>query len=245
MIKRIFILLFLLMITSYLVVAVTILNARPVGQRCNGVEVYIADSIDYGFITKKSITDHLKSKGLLPLGIDMNSINSKIIEKELAQLPLVDNVECYKTINHKIAIDINQRLPIMRVMSNNGERYYVDSKAKIMPIVKTPIHVPIVTGFVDRNMAKNQIFKLAQYINNNPFWRSQVEQINITPTKEVEIVPMVGDHIIFLGRAEEYADKFKRLKIFYEKALNVVGWNKYDRISLEFSNQIICTKKEL
>jgi len=23
-----------------------------------------------------------------------------------------------------------------------------------------------------------------------------------------------------------------------------VGWNKYSRISLEFSNQIICTKKE-
>ena len=209
------------------------------------MEVYIGDSIDYGFVTKKSITDHLKSKGLLPIGEEMNSINTKIIEKELSHLPLIDNVECYKTSNQKIAIDINQRFPLLRVMSNNGESYYVDFKAKIMPLVKHPIYVPIVTGSIDKNMAKNQIFKLGQFINNNPFWRSQIEQINITPTKEVEIVPMVGDHIIFLGRAEEYDDKFKRLKIFYEKALNVVGWNKYDRISLEFSNQIICTKKEL
>ena len=114
-----------------------------------------------------------------------------------------------------------------------------------MPLVKTPIYVPVVTGYIDRKMAKNEIFKLGQFINNNPFWRSQIEQFNITQTKEVEIVPLVGDHIIFLGKAEEYEDKFKRLKIFYEKALNIVGWNKYDRISLEFSNQIICTKKEL
>lgn len=245
MIKRIFILLFLLMITSYLVVAVTMLNARPIGQRCDSVGVFIADSIDYGFITKKGITDHLNSKGLMPVGKDMNSINTKIMEKELNRLPLVDNVECYKTSNQKIAIVINQRVPILRVMGNNGECYYIDCKAKIMPLVKTPIYVPVVTGYIDRKMAKNEIFKLGQFINNNPFWRSQIEQINITPTKEVEIVPMVGDHIIFLGKAEEYEDKFNRLKIFYEKALNIVGWNKYDRISLEFSNQIICTKKEL
>src|SRR5574344_42439 len=125
MIKRIFILLFLLMITSYLVVAVTMLNARPIGQRCDSVGVFIADSIDYGFITKKGITDHLNSKGRMPVGKDMNSINTKIMEKELNRLPLVDNVECYKTSNQKIAIVINQRVPILRVMGNNGECYYI------------------------------------------------------------------------------------------------------------------------
>ena len=39
-------------------------------------------------------------------------------------------------------------------------------------------------------------------------------------------------------------EKFERLKTFYEKGLNQIGWNKYSRISLEFNNQIICTKKE-
>ena len=52
------------------------------------------------------------------------------------------------------------------------------------------------------------------------------------------------EHIIFLGKPGDYEEKFERLKIFYKKGLNQVGWNKYSRISLEFSNQIICTKKE-
>ena len=43
---------------------------------------------------------------------------------------------------------------------------------------------------------------------------------------------------------DHFEDKLDRLKTFYGKALNEVGWNKYSRISLEFSNQIICTKHQ-
>jgi cell division protein FtsQ len=54
----------------------------------------------------------------------------------------------------------------------------------------------------------------------------------------------VGEHIIFLGKPGNYDSKFERLETFYKKGLNQIGWNKYSRISLEFENQIICTKKE-
>ena len=64
------------------------------------------------------------------------------------------------------------------------------------------------------------------------------------PGKEIELVPRVGDHIVYLGKLEHFEDKLDRLKTFYGKALNEVGWNKYSRISLEFSNQIICTKHQ-
>ena len=58
------------------------------------------------------------------------------------------------------------------------------------------------------------------------------------------MVPRVGEHIVFLGKIDNFEEKLAKLKLFYEKALNQVGWNKYSRISLEFNNQIICTKKE-
>ena len=70
------------------------------------------------------------------------------------------------------------------------------------------------------------------------------EGFNVLPGKEIELVPRVGNHIIYLGKLEHFEDKLKRLKTFYEKGLNQVGWNKYSRISLEFGNQIICTKKK-
>ena len=47
-----------------------------------------------------------------------------------------------------------------------------------------------------------------------------------------------------LGKLDNFENKLARLKEFYKKGLNQVGWNKYSRINLEFSNQIICTKRE-
>ena len=129
-------------------------------------------------------------------------------------------------------------------MANNGENYYIDSKGKVMPIPNSSAHVAVVTGNVSREFASKELYKFGVFLKDHPLWNAQIVQINVTPTKELELVPRVGDHVIFLGKPENYEEKFERLKMFYEKALNKVGWNKYDRVSLEFNNQIICTKKE-
>ena len=88
------------------------------------------------------------------------------------------------------------------------------------------------------------LYQFALFLQKNKFWDAQIEQINVLKGREVELVPRVGDHIVFLGKIDNYENKLERLKEFYRKGLNKVGWNKYDRISVEFGNQIICTKKD-
>lgn len=244
MIKRLFIFLFLLLITAYLVVAVTVFNTKPANQVCKGMELIIKDSIDHGFISKKEVINLLNNKKLSPIGKKMGSINTRQIEEVLSEHPLIENVECYHTPGRKIEIEVTQRLPLLRIMANNGENYYIDSKGKVMPIPNSSAHVAVVTGNVSREFASKELYKFGVFLKDHPLWNAQIVQINVTPTKELELVPRVGDHIIFLGKPENYEEKFERLKMFYEKALNKVGWNKYDRVSLEFNNQIICTKKE-
>jgi predicted dehydrogenase len=34
------------------------------------------------------------------------------------------------------------------------------------------------------------------------------------------------------------------LQEFYEKGLNKIGWNKYNRLNIEFDKQVICTKQD-
>ena len=244
MIKRIFILLFLLLITAYLVVAVTAFNAKPADRVCKGMELIIKDSIDHGFINRKEVLRLLNSKKLSPVGKKMGEINTRLLEEELGRHPLIENVECYRTPGCKIGIEVTQRLPILRVMASNGDNYYIDHKGKIMPIPNSSAHVAVVTGYADRDFATKELYKLGVFLQNHPLWNAQIEQINVIQTKELELVPRVGEHIIFLGKPGNYEEKFERLKTFYEKGLNQVGWNKYSRISLEFNNQIICTKKE-
>lgn len=90
----------------------------------------------------------------------------------------------------------------------------------------------------------------------NELWRNQIEQINVLPNRGIELVPRVGDHIIYLGnlpetsavekreqKIQEFVNKkMTRLENFYKYGLSQAGWNKYSYINLEFDNQIICKK---
>ena len=244
MLKKLFIFLFLILITVYLIVAATVLNGKPTEAVCPGMELVINDSIDYGFISKREILRLLNNKKLSPIGKKISEINVRELEEELKKHPLIGNAECYRTPCNRIGIEITQRVPILRVMAANGEQYYIDDKAHTMPVPNSAANVAIVTGHVDKAFATKELYEFGMFLQKNPLWKAQIQQINVTTAKELELVPQVGDHIIFLGKPNHYENKFERLKTFYKKGLNEIGWNKYSRISLEFDNQIICTKKE-
>ena len=182
---------------------------------------------------------------LYPIGKKMGRISTKSLERELSKHPLIDEAECYKTPSGKVCVEVTQRIPILRVMSANGENYYLDNKGTVMPPdAKCVAHRVIVTGNVEKSFAMKDLYKFGVFLHNNKFWDAQIEQIHVLPDRNIELVPRVGDHLVYLGKLDDFEDKLARLKEFYKKGLNKVGWNKYSRINLEFSNQIICTKRE-
>lgn len=244
MIRKILILFTLLLTSAYLIAALSVLNRKPQGAVCQWVECIIKDSIQSAFISSHEVENILKNKKLYPKGKKMDSIVCRTIETYLKKDSRIENVECYKSPMNCICIEIVQRLPILRIISSSGESYFVDSKGKIMPQVQSAAYLAVATGNIDKAMACKELYELGMFLQKDKFWNAQIQQINVTPEKELELVPRVGDHIVFLGKPDQFEKKLSRLKAFYEKALNKVGWNKYSRISLEFNNQVICTKKE-
>jgi cell division protein FtsQ len=95
----------------------------------------------------------------------------------------------------------------------------------------------------DKNFSICEIYELAKFIHNDPFWESQIEQIYRNDKGEYELIPRVGGHLILFGDYENYREKFRNLRAFYRKGLNNVGWNQYLKINLKYDNQIICTKR--
>ena len=245
MLKRILLSLVLLLVTAYLCIAVTVFNRKPANQVCRDMELIIKDTVYAGFVTKDEVAGILQKKGIYPVGKKMERIQTKTLERELDKHPLIDETECYKTPSGKLCVEVKQRIPILRIMSNNGENYYVDNKGTIMPPeAKCVARRTIVTGNVEKSFAMRDLYKFGVFLQNNKFWEAQIEQIHVLSDKDVELVPRVGDHIIYLGKLNGFERKLERMKAFYERGLNQVGWNKYSRISVEFSNQIICTKRE-
>ena len=227
----------------YLVLSITVLN-HPDEQYsvCNEVKIDIKEGEVQGFLNPDEIKAQLQHAKLYPLGDPMDQINSRLIEEALLQNPFVEKAQCYKTQSGSIHITLTQRLPVIHVKADNGDDYYVDTHGNVMPNTLLASNLVVVTGQVTKPYAKKVLTKVGNFLIRNTLWFHQVEQLNVLSDGSVEMVPRVGNHVIYLGKPVNLSQKLDRLEKFYRYGLSKAGWNKYSYINLEFDNQIICKK---
>lgn len=236
-------LLILLGLITYLGFAITKF-CKPYNQNiCKQLNIYILDSTKASFVSKKDIVNILTRNNINPVGERMRRINLTNIEELLRKQHFILDAECYKSTDDELNIEILQRLPIMRIISHNGENYYIDAQGNEIPNINYSADVIIVTGYVSKNYAKKHLLTLGKLLQTDVFWDSQIEQIYIEPNGEMKIIPRVGNHVVLLGKPHDIQNKLKKLKFFYNNVLSQVGWNKYTKIDMQFSNQIVCTKE--
>ncbi|HPB25013.1 MAG TPA: hypothetical protein PLB59_05600 [Bacteroidales bacterium] len=156
--------------------------------------------------------------------------------------------------------------PDVRLQNINdidGSPYYITADGGMMPLVpgKTA-RVVFVNGNI-RNLYNENIkldvdsayvaqdtlgffstmyslYDVAAYIEQDKFLKAQIQQIFVDEKGELILIPEVGKHIVIFGDGKQIPQKFKRLKIFYEKAAFVKGWS-YDTVNVKYNNQIICS----
>lgn len=247
-----------LLIGVYLVFAFTRFNKPDdKGARCTKVNINIQDEMTNGFLNAKEIKKRLEAKKIYPLEKPVADINTRTIEELLKATPFVKTAECYKTQDGMVNVYLTQRLPIVRIKSDNREDYYIDDHYQVMPNTNYTCDIIIATGHINKWYASRYISLLSKNLMANELWRNQIEQINVLPDKSVELVPRVGNHIIYIGMLPEsnilsqrekemeafVARKMDRLEKFYKYGLSQAGWNKYSYINIEYDNQIICTKQ--
>ena len=86
------------------------------------------------------------------------------------------------------------------------------------------------------------MFDFVTFLEDNTFWNAQIEQIFIRDDLKIELVPRVGEAIILLGTLDNYQSKLEKLRKLYVNGFNVVGWNKYKLIDLQYKDQVVCSK---
>jgi cell division protein FtsQ len=140
-----------------------------------------------------------------------------------------------------VNIRIQQRIPKFRVVGLGS--YYIDVDRKPMPVsLNYAAYVPVVSGKVTVSMVRGQIFDFVTFLEENPFWNAQIEQIFVRDDKKIELIPRVGDAIILLGTLDNYQSKLEKLHKLYLKGFNVIGWNRYKVIDLQYKGQVVCNK---
>lgn len=231
------------LLLGYIVVAVFLFGERKEDYVCHDLQIVVKDSLDKHFVNEEDVRLLLDRAHLDPVGKPMGEVNTDRIETELLKNEMVSTVEAYKTPSGIIKLEVYQKMPILRVISVRGN-YYVDNEGSTMPVSRRyAAHVPVVSGYVEKELAMTDLYKFALFLQKNEFWNNQIEQIFVHPDRKVELIPRVGNHRIMLGTFDRFEEKLDNLQLFYEQAIPKVGWEKYSMINLKYKNQIVCTKK--
>jgi cell division protein FtsQ len=163
----------------------------------------------------------------------------------------VREAQVYRDLAGNLNIKIKQNRPIARIVHDNSEEdVYIDDEGNILPLSErfTARVIPITRSLF--RPAQNKSFyqdslgqaylDLLKFVEKDAFWKAQLAEMQIDAKGKVIFMPQVGTQAIEFGKPEGVEQKFKKLLVFYKKVLPAMGWDRYKRVNLEFSDQIIC-----
>ncbi len=210
---------------------------------CTDVHVEVTDSLNSGFVSPEQIKAALLKKYPEVLGNAVEGINCEEIELFLKKHQAIKECEAFCTVNGVLNVFIGQRKPLLRVFSGY-DSYYIDEDGNKMPLFdQFSAQVLVLSGHVNLLDSLNEVVSFAHFVENDPFWSAQIEQIYVEKNGEYSLAPRVGDQIIYLGSLDRFQEKMRNLYALYTQGLDPREWNNYKEISLKFEGQIICTKR--
>ena len=232
------------LLCGYLLVAVVFVTPIAKSRKCNNLIVNVLDAKDSRFVSTQDVVTLLERNSKHYKGLSFEKIDLQAIEKIVKKHPMVNFVSCYQTPSGELRVDIKQRKPVFQVVTDNGSFYMDENRHRMPTSVKHAVYVPIVTGYINKEFIGNELFDFIVSLQDDDFWSNQITQIYVYPNLEVELIPRVGSHIIYLGSLCHAKQKLAKLLTFYQKGLPRVGWNRYSYIDLRYRDQVVCVKRQ-
>jgi cell division protein FtsQ len=221
-------------------------------ELCRDYTISIKGSQNIFFVTEKDVQQLLATAthGAIK-GQSLSSFNLHGLEELLDRNVWIKDAELYFDNQDMLHINITEREPIARIFTTAGNSFYIDNVIKQMPLSdKLSARVPVFTGFPDGkvltnndSLLLNDVKTMAAFIFNDPFWMAQVSEIDITPERNFEMIPVVGNHVVKLGNGENIGKKFHRLFVFYKEVLSKTGFAKYKVIDVQYAGQVIASEQ--
>jgi cell division protein FtsQ len=177
-------------------------------------------------------------------------MNLKEVERKLRAYSFIADCQVARDLQGNLVVDVKQRKPLARAAAHKGGGFYMASNGGKMPLsAKFTARVPILTGagadslYLDEKLTMRfgqPMFKFLTFMDDDPFWKAQIAQVEMDKYGNVSLYPQVGNQVIEMGMLTDFEAKLKKLKLFYEKIVPVKGWDAYKKVKLDYDNQIVC-----
>lgn len=242
----------IILISGTVVLLVAAISKKN-NERCVGLEINISGVQNNFFIDKTDVISILeKANGGKLERRKLHTVNLSLMETELKKSKWIKNAELFFDNNNVLQVRVTEREPIARIFTTSGLSFYIDSSLARLPLSdKFSARLPVFTDFPtdvivlskkDSGVLKG-IKMLSEFINLNPFWMAQIDQVDIASDRTFDLIPKLGNQVIYFGDAENYQEKFGNLLCFYKQVLSKVGWARYSSLSVQFKGQVVGVRK--
>lgn len=220
-------------------------------KNCSAIDIKINGAYDHVFVDKDDVMKVLLKNGAVK-GKEANEVPLRNIEDELEKNAWIKKAELFFDNKQVLHADIEESEPIARIFAKNGSSFYIDSSGMKLPLSdELSARVPMFTSFPSDkkklskpdSLVMEDVKHIAQYIRQDSFLMAQVAQIDITPQRTYEIIPVLGDQLIKIGNADDLDEKFEKLKSFYKQVWARAGFEKYEVIDVQYKNQVVAVKR--
>lgn len=227
-------------------------NKKETGHVCKQVLIGIKGSGEKFYIEESDIKKQLEQtvQGSL-VNKPLSKISLASLENDLEKDQWIRDAELYFDREDVLHISVEEREPIARIFTTNGSSFYIDSSGHQMPLIdKVTARVPVITGYINvkRLSARDSallsdVKAIAKFVYADAFWNAQIGQVDITADRKFELIPVIGDHVIRIGTAENIEEKLSRLLLFYKQVMSKTGFNKYSVVDVQYDGQVIGVNK--
>ena len=243
-----------LSVGAYMTFAYRLEKAGRSQEVCHQVEVKILDKDKNRLVSEEEILSILRNEFGELTGRERSSLNLDQMETTLNRRSAIRKSEIYCKANGDVQVEVTQLSPILRINGKNGD-FFADENGYLFPYAKdVSSFVPVLSGHLDFNLKKDYrglysgkdsarisgLLHIARRINENPFWRAQIQQLYVDRNQDLILIPRIGNQTIVFGDFENIDGKFDKMNAFYKAIVPNEGWNKYSTVNVKYRNQIIC-----
>ena len=223
-------------------------------RQCEDIDIRMDEVDGHRFLNRNDVLRTLTNEGADPLlGDSYANMDLKVLEKRLNQNGLIKSCQLFRDLSGVLIVDIKQQRPLARLVPDGNKDqsafagYYLTEEGRWFPLsLNYTARVVLLSGtyFSERKSLtteQNQpLLGLLKQIETDPFWKAQIAQVVVDKNSEVTLIPQVGDCLIEIGQPVELESKFEKIKLFYKHILPLKGWERYQRVSVQYRNQIVC-----
>ena len=134
-------------VAAYVIYAGTAAGRLRAGKKVGRVEIEVVDSSSMGYLVSgRMVREWIAHSGIKTNGMAVDAVELAAIEALIAKNGFVERVDAYVTYGSVLHIDISQRRPLLRLLTDGVDSYVTPEGYVFAAPRASSLYVPVVTG---------------------------------------------------------------------------------------------------